>query len=105
MAAAGTRLTDLKSTSENRSLALAHVHAALPGELAATVVTAGIVEGRLTLGVAGAAWAARLRYVTDTLRMRVSGSMKVEIISVRIKVVPPTTDRPTPAAKKPPTTR
>jgi hypothetical protein len=61
----------------------------LPPELAATVVSAGIENGRLTIGVAGAPWAARLRYVTETLRMRVSGSMGVEITSVRIKVVPP----------------
>jgi hypothetical protein len=70
-------------------LALEHVCAALPPELAATVVSAGIENGRLTIGVAGAPWAARLRYVTETLRMRVSGSMGVDITSVRIKVVPP----------------
>ena len=52
-------------------------------------MTAGIESGRLTIGVAGAPWAARLRYVTETLRMRVGNSMKVDIQTIRIKVVPP----------------
>jgi hypothetical protein len=53
------------------------------------VLSAGIDQGQLTIGVSGAQWAARLRYVTETLRMRVSGTMGVDIRSVRIKVVPP----------------
>jgi hypothetical protein len=69
-------------------VALEHVCAALPAQLAEFVVSAGIEQGRLTIGVAGANWAARLRYVTDTLRTQVSGSLGVEIQSVRIKVVP-----------------
>jgi hypothetical protein len=89
MAAGGKRLTDLKAKSQQRSLALEHVCAALPEQLAATVVSAGIEQGKLTIGVAGAAWAARLRYVTETLRMRVGSSMGVDIQSIRIKVVPP----------------
>ena len=68
---------------------LAHVCAALPPKLAGIVASAGIEEGRLTIGVVGAAWASRLRYVTETLRKRVSESMGVEIQSVRIKVVRP----------------
>jgi hypothetical protein len=83
------RLTDLKARTRERNMALEHVCAALPPDLAQTVVSAGIEQGRLTIGVAGASWAARLRYVTETLRMRVSGSMGVEIKSVRIRVVPP----------------
>ncbi len=70
-------------------MARAHVCAALPENLAAAVVSAGVEDGRLTIGVAGAPWAARLRYVTETLRMRVSSSMGVDIESVRIKVLPP----------------
>lgn len=85
----GNRLTDIKAKSQERTLALEHVCAALPAQLAETVVSAGIEKGRLTIGVAGASWAARLRYVTETLKMRVSGSMGVDIQSVRIKVVPP----------------
>jgi len=85
----GKRVAALKTKTQARSLALEHVCAALPENLAAAVVSAGIENGRLTLGVAGAPWAARLRYVTETLRMRVSGSMGIDILSVRIKVVPP----------------
>jgi hypothetical protein len=85
----GERLTNLQSRRRARSLVLAHVTAALPANLAKTVVTAGIEEGCLTVGVAGAAWASRLRYVTETLRKRVGASMREEIRSVRIKVVQP----------------
>lgn len=87
--AGGNRLAALKAKTQERTLALEHVCAALPPKLADMVVSAGIEHGRLTIGVAGAPWAARLRYVTETLRMRVSGSMGIDIRSVRIKVVPP----------------
>lgn len=87
--AGGKRLADLLKKAEARGVALEHVCAALSPDIAKNVVSAGIEEGRLTIGVAGAAWAARLRYVTETLRMRVGGSMGVEIQSVRIRVVPP----------------
>ena len=85
----GKRLTDLKAKTLQRSSTLEHVCAALPPELAEVVLSAGIDKGQLTIGVAGAPWAARLRYVTETLRKRVGGSMKTEIESIRIKVVPP----------------
>jgi hypothetical protein len=85
----GKRLTDLKAKSQSRTRALEHVCAALPPKLADTVVSAGIEGGRLTVGVAGAPWAARLRYMTEALRTSVSDSMGIEIQSVRIKVVPP----------------
>ncbi len=87
----GKRLTELQSRSVERSTVLEHVCAALPPKLAEYVMTAGIESGRLTIGVAGAPWAARLRYVTETLRMRVGNSMKVDIQTIRIKVVPPRT--------------
>jgi hypothetical protein len=83
------RLTTLTSQSRERSVVLAHVCSGLPPKLAENVASAGVEEGRLTIGVIGAAWASRLRYVTETLRKRVSESMGVEIQSVRIKVVPP----------------
>jgi len=84
----GRRLSDLKAKSQQRSLALEHVCAALPPKLAENVVSAGVQDGRLTVGVASAAWAARLRYVTDVLKTRVNDSMGIEIHSIRIKVVP-----------------
>jgi hypothetical protein len=82
-------LTALKSKTRERSLVLTHVCSALPPQLAAAIVTAGIELGQLTIGVVGASWASRLRYLTDTLRKRVGESMGVEIHRVRIKVVPP----------------
>lgn len=85
----GKRLSDLKAKSQQRTHTLDHVRAALPAKLAEHVVSAGVENGRLTIGVAGATWAARLRYATDTLKLQVGGALGVEIASVRIKVVPP----------------
>jgi len=85
------RLSALKVRADERTAALEHVCRALPPHLAETVVSAGLERGRLTVGVSGAAWAARLRYLTDTLALRVGSSMGIDIQSVRIKVVPPRT--------------
>jgi hypothetical protein len=63
------------------------VRAALPPELGGTVITAGIEEGRLIVGVSGGAWASRLRYRSQALRESVAGTLGREIHSVRIKVV------------------
>jgi len=70
-------------------LVLEQVRAALPDRLAQSVASAGVEQGRLTIGVVGAVWATRLRYFTDALRRGVSGAMGVDIVSVRIRVVPP----------------
>ena len=85
----GKRLSDLKVKAQARTRAFEHVCAALPVPLARNIVSAGVEDGRLTIGVAGAAWAARLRYVTEALRGDVGASMRVDIQKVRIKVVPP----------------
>jgi hypothetical protein len=85
----GNRLSDLKTKAQARARALEHVCAALPSPLARNIVSAGVQDGQLTIGVAGAAWAARLRYVTEALRLQVGSSMRVDIQKVRIKVVPP----------------
>lgn len=85
----GKRLSSLKAEAAARGTTLEHVCAALPTTLARTVVTAGIQDGKLTIGVAGAAWAARLRYVTESLRTQVAASLGADISSVRIKVIPP----------------
>ena len=85
----GKRLSDLKAKTQARTRAFEHVCAALPSPLAQSIVSAGLEHGQLTIGVAGAAWAARLRYVTEALRVQVSSSMRVDIQKVRIKVVPP----------------
>jgi hypothetical protein len=85
----GKRLSDLKAKAQARTRAFEHVCAALPSPLARNIVSAGLEQGQLTIGVAGAAWAARLRYVTEALRAQVGSSMRVDILRVRIKVVPP----------------
>jgi len=81
------RLKSLQARRRERHDVLTHVRAALPPELEGTVVTAGIEEGRLIVGVAGGAWASRLRYRSQALRERVAGMLGREIHSVRIKVV------------------
>jgi hypothetical protein len=85
----GRRVSDLRSRVQARSRALEHVRAALPSPLAQNVVSAGLEQGRLTIGVGGAAWAARLRYVTGPLRLAVGSLLGVDIREIRIKVVPP----------------
>ena len=65
------------------------VRAALPARLAQAVASAGIEQGRLTIGVVGAVWASRIRYFTDAIRKAISGATGVEILGIRIRVVPP----------------
>ncbi len=86
----GNKLSALKTRAQERSLVVDQVRAALPARLALTVVSAGIEQGRLTIGVVGAVWASRIRYFTDAVRKGVSASMGVEILGIRIRVVPPT---------------
>jgi hypothetical protein len=81
------RLKRLQTRRRDRHDVLAHVRAALPPELEGTVLTAGIEEGRLIVGVSGGAWASRLRYRSQALRERVADTLGREIHSVRIKVV------------------
>jgi hypothetical protein len=81
------RLKSLQTRRRERRDVLEHVRAALPPELEGTVLTAGIEEGRLIVGVSGGAWASRLRYRSQALRERVADTLGREIESVRIKVV------------------
>jgi hypothetical protein len=92
----GERLKSLRRRSQARSEVLARVCAALPPKLAEAVASAGIEHGRLTIGVVGAAWAARLRYLSDALRKTVGESLAVDIKTVRLKVVPPPSYPPQP---------
>ncbi len=85
----GKRLTALKSRSQERSLVLEYVRVALPARLALAVVSAGIDQGRLTIGVVGAVWASRIRYFTEALRKHVGDSTGAQILGVRIRVIPP----------------
>ena len=85
----GARLAALTARAKARSQVLDEVRAALPPQLKGTVVSAGLENGQLTIGVSGASWAARLRYLTDALRSQVGASLAIDIERVRIKVVPP----------------
>jgi hypothetical protein len=87
----GNKLNTLKTRARQRSLVVEQVRAALPARLAQAVVSAGIDQARLTIGVEGAVWASRLRYLTESLRKHVGNSMGVPIVSVKVKVVPPPT--------------
>ena len=85
----GKRLSLLKARAEERSRVLEQVRAALPPRLAQAVVSAGIEQGRLTIGVVGAHWASRLRYSTEMVKKKLGGSLQGNIHAVRIRVVPP----------------
>jgi hypothetical protein len=89
LARGGKRLSLLKDRAAQRSEIVEQVRAALPARLAQSVVSAGLEEGRLTIGVAGAVWASRLRYSTEAICKRVAKSAGKDVLGVRIRVVPP----------------
>ena len=86
---AGNKLSALKTRSRERIRVVEQVRAVLPPRLAQAVASAGMEGGRLTIGVMGAVWASRLRYSSDVLRKRVGAALGVEILTVRIRVIPP----------------
>jgi hypothetical protein len=65
-------LGQLLHTSRARETLRAAVCALLPSELAATVRSAAFEDGCLRLGVAGSAWAARLRFLAPQVRRRLA---------------------------------
>ena len=85
----GNKVNALKIRSAERSRVAEHVRAVLPARLAQAVASAGVEQNRLTIGVLGAVWASRIRYFTDTLRKGVGEATGIEILAVRIRVVPP----------------
>jgi hypothetical protein len=89
LARGGKRLSLLQARAAERSKIVEQVRAALPARLAQSVVSAGLDEGRLTIGVVGAVWASRLRYSTDTIAKRVAKTVGKDVLTVRIRVVPP----------------
>ena len=89
LARGGKRLSVLKDKAAERSQIVECVRAALPARLAESVASAGLDGGRLTVGVVGAVWASRLRYSTEAIRKRVAKSIGKDILTVRIRVVPP----------------
>jgi hypothetical protein len=70
-------------------LVVEQVRSALPARLAEAVVSAGLEQGRLTIGVVGAVWASRLRYLTEALRKHVGDSTGTAVLTVKVRVVPP----------------
>ena len=88
MAGGGARLSALTERRERRSRVLEHVRQALPAPIAASLVSAGLEGATLTVGVDSAAWASRLRYLTDALRTDMAIALGMPIEAVRIKVVP-----------------
>jgi len=89
LARGGNRLSLLKDKAAERSQIVEQVRAALPARLAQSVASAGLDGGRLTVGVVGAVWASRLRYSTEAMRRRVAKSLGKDVLTVRIRVVPP----------------
>lgn len=96
------KLRALKDRLKDRHAVLTQVRAALPPKIAQHVETAGIEQGRLSIGTSAAVWASRLRYLTDELRKQVGAALGVDILTVKIRIVPPPPDGPSaapPAAK------
>ena len=89
LARGGKRLSLLQTRAAERSKIVEQVRAALPTRLAQSVVSAGLDGSRLTIGVVGAVWASRLRYSSDAIRKRVAKSSGKDVLTVRIRVVPP----------------
>ncbi len=89
MAIPSEALRDLSLRLAERSRVLDQVRSSLPPKLASQVVSAGIDRGRLSIGVSSAVWASRLRYATGNLRKSVGESLKINILRVQIRVVPP----------------
>jgi hypothetical protein len=82
------RLAGLNARSKHRSKVLDEVRAALPSRLAQAVVSAGVEEGRLTIGVVGSVWASRIRYASEATRVTLNEKLGIQLLSVRIRVVP-----------------
>jgi hypothetical protein len=84
----GGRLMGLDTRARQRSKVLEQVRAALPSRLAQAVVSAGVEDGRLTIGVVGSVWASRIRYFCEPTRLKVSEMLGVQLLVVRVRVVP-----------------
>jgi hypothetical protein len=85
---AGGRLVRLDQRVRERSRVLDEVRASLPSRLAQAVVSAGVEEGRLTIGVVGSVWATRIRYLSEATRLALSERLGTQLLVVRVRVVP-----------------
>jgi hypothetical protein len=84
----GGRLARLEQRVRERAVVLDEVRASLPHRLAETVVSAGVEEGRLTIGVAGSVWASRIRYFSESTRLALNQKLSMQLRIVRVRVVP-----------------
>jgi hypothetical protein len=81
----GKRLSVLKVQATERSAILEQVRATLPANLAQRVMTAGLADGELSLGVSTAAWATRIRYSADKILGEIGKHSPVTRIRVRVQ--------------------
>jgi Dna[CI] antecedent, DciA len=84
----GGRLVGLNRRVRERSRVLEEVRASLPARLAQAVISAGVEEGRLTIGVVGSVWASRIRYFSEATRLTLSERLGTQLLVVRVRVVP-----------------
>jgi hypothetical protein len=82
------RMQRLDARLRQRSNVLEAVRTSLPSRLAQAVVSAGVEEGRLTIGVVGSVWASRIRYCSEATRLSLNEKLGTVLLSVRIRVVP-----------------
>jgi hypothetical protein len=81
-------LERLRTGAEASSRTLETVRRALPGPLAEHVDAASIEDGQLSVSVSNAAFAARIRYLEETLCAAVTHAGGVTVSSCRVRVRP-----------------
>lgn len=80
-------LSELRKRLDERSQLLLQVRATLPAPLVGFVISAGLVDGQLTLGTGSATWASRLRYVMPKVLPVLLAEHGLKIDKVKIRVV------------------
>ena len=88
LAAVRGSLAQLLHASQQHATMLAELRQRLPDDLARALCSAALDGGCLRLGVAGGAWAARLRFLAPQLRQRLGDWPygAVETVEVRVTV-------------------
>lgn len=82
-------LERLRQGSAQADRTLQAVREALPEDLAGHVWGAAVRDGQLTVLVASAAWATRLRYHAPGLKEDVAGRLGTALAKVTVRVRPP----------------
>ena len=80
--AGGGSLSPLVTASRQHAALLAELRARLPAELAAAVQCAVMQAGRLRLGMASSAWAARIRYLAPRLSRELADLFPGTVVTV-----------------------